>query len=121
MKGMKFLVSIMLLFLAATKGVAAAEISSISVRDPFARPDVMDVMNTEESASDSGDFSLRGLVSGNGKAYALVQNTTGGEFYLRKGDKLGSLGKVVAIAARDGVTFRSSDDVEVTLKMPRRQ
>lgn len=113
-----------LIFLLSARASAESELASISVRDPFARPDVMDVMNTEEGAGGNdgvGDFSLRGLVSGNGKAYALVQNSLGGEFYLRKGDELGSLGKVIGIAAREGVTFRSADNEEVTLKMPRRQ
>lgn len=110
--------------LLSINAAAESDLTSISVRDPFARPDVMDVMNTDEGIGrgDHGsDFSLRGLVSGNGKAYALVQNGAGGEFYLSQGDELGGLGEVVAIVARKGVMFRAADGAEVTLKMPRRQ
>ncbi len=124
MKASNVFIITALLFLASSKATAESELTSISVRDPFARPDVMDIMNTDEGGvgGENGvDFSLRGLVSGNGKTYALVQNTLGGEFYLRKGDELNGLGQVVSIAPRQGVTFRSSDDEKITLKMPRRQ
>ena len=86
--------------LLSINAAAESDLTSISVRDPFARPDVMDVMNTDEGIG-RGDH--------------------GSEFYLSQGDELGGLGEVVAIVARKGVMFRAADGAEVTLKMPRRQ
>lgn len=113
----KILVCICLLIPALNAfGQLAVPVGDISLRDPFEDPGMTDSNTLVE---DGTEYSLRGVVRARKKSIALIHDSNGMEYFGSVGYELGTLGEIVSIEGRAGVTIKSGDKV-VVLKMPRR-
>jgi|GEM_PF-1840895 hypothetical protein len=113
----KIAVCIYLLFsTVCAVGQVAAPVGDISLRDPFEDPGMTDSNTLVE---DGTEYSLRGVVRAGSKSIALIHGSNGMEYFGSVGYELGSLGTIISIEGRKGVSI-SNGDKTVILKMPRR-